>query len=265
MTSEDFAGLLAGGGRIAGPVALIVAHPDDESLWAGAALPRLERLLLIHVTDGAPRDMADARRLGFASRKAYARARAAELDAALAALEVAPARLSYGFPDQEAVEHLAELADRLARDCADAVALLTHPYEGGHPDHDAAALAARLAAERIARRRGAPPALVEFACYHAAEGARRFGRFWPDPSRPERTRAIPEAKRPRLDAAIAAHATQAAVIDGWRPEVERWRAAPAYDFAAPPPPAACLYDGFGWAMTSERWRERAGAELALCP
>ncbi|HET8612029.1 MAG TPA: PIG-L family deacetylase, partial [Sphingomonas sp.] len=158
MTAEDFAGRLAGGEPIAEPVALIVAHPDDECLWAGAALPRLERLLLIHITDGAPRDMADAHRLGFENREAYARARAGELDRALDALGVAPERLAYGFPDQEAVEHLGELVDRLARDCAGAAALVTHPYEGGHPDHDAAALAARLAAERIGRKWGTLPA-----------------------------------------------------------------------------------------------------------
>ncbi|HET8611688.1 MAG TPA: hypothetical protein VFL92_02875, partial [Sphingomonas sp.] len=101
-------------------------------------------------------------------------------------------------------------------------------------------------------------------CYHAHEGERRFGRFWPDPDHPEQTRLIPSAERLRLDAAIAAHATQATVIGGWRPEVERWRTAPAYDFTAPPPPDACLYDGFGWAMTSARWRERACAEPAPC-
>ena len=39
---------------------------------------------IIHVTDGAPRNLLDARALGFATREAYALARREELLAALA-------------------------------------------------------------------------------------------------------------------------------------------------------------------------------------
>ncbi|MGH1570453.1 hypothetical protein ACRAWG_06980 [Methylobacterium sp. P31] len=37
--SHAFAQRLAGGAPISEPVALVVAHADDETLWAGAALP----------------------------------------------------------------------------------------------------------------------------------------------------------------------------------------------------------------------------------
>uniref|UniRef100_UPI001576D36A PIG-L deacetylase family protein n=1 Tax=Sphingomonas bacterium TaxID=1895847 RepID=UPI001576D36A len=147
--ADRWARRLASGEPIDDPVALVVAHPDDETLWAGAALRRLRASTLVLVTDGAPDDMGDARRLGFATRGEYAAARALELGAAVAALEASPRLIRYETPDQAAVRHVATIADQLERDCAGVAAILTHPYEGGHPDHDATALAVRLAADRL--------------------------------------------------------------------------------------------------------------------
>ncbi|MBV9250682.1 MAG: hypothetical protein JO227_15715, partial [Acetobacteraceae bacterium] len=36
--------------------AVVVAHPDDETVGAGASLRLFRDLTLVHVTDGAPRD-----------------------------------------------------------------------------------------------------------------------------------------------------------------------------------------------------------------
>ncbi len=47
---------LAAGGPIAERVMIVVAHPDDETIGLGAQLRRFEDALLVHVTDGAPRD-----------------------------------------------------------------------------------------------------------------------------------------------------------------------------------------------------------------
>ena len=228
---------------------MVVAHPDDETLWAGALLGRLDDGLLIHITDGAPADGADARRLGFASRDAYAAARATELDTALATLSYHGARNGYGVRDQEAVGALDGLIERLSSDLAGAAVVITHPYEGGHPDHDAAAFAVRRAADRV----GA--AVVEFACYHKRDGDRVFGAFWP--GTPEAVRTLLPAEAARIDAALRAHASQSHVFGDWRPDRERWRAAPEYDFAAPPPPDEALYDDYGWAMTTRRWQQIA--------
>ena len=60
-------------------VAIVVAHPDDETIGAGAQLPHLRDPLLAHVTDGAPRSFGLAR-------EAYARRRRDELSAALRVL-----------------------------------------------------------------------------------------------------------------------------------------------------------------------------------
>jgi len=258
MTAHEWAARLAGGGRIAEPVAIVVAHADDETLFAGPLLGRADDALLVHVTDSAPRDMTDARRLGFATRADYAAARAAEVDAALVALGARPRRNAHGVPDQDAVLRIAAIADRLVDELAGVAMVATHAYEGGHPDHDAVACAVRLAVGRL----DPTPALVEFPSYHLRGDARIWAEFWPDAAHPEHIRPLDAADAARIEAALAAHASQAGVFEGWRPSVERWRAAPDHDFTAPPPPVACLYDRFGWAITSDRWRRHAAAAIA---
>lgn len=245
MTADEWAARLAGGGPIDAPVALVVAHPDDETLWAGSALHRLRDLTLILLTDGAPEDMGDAHRLGFTTREEYARAREAELARALEALDAAPTLIRYDVRDQDAVRRLPAIVERLTADLAPAELVITHPYDGGHPDHDAAALA-------VSRAARAP--VVEFACYAQLDGARAFGRFIPDPASPDHSRPLDAADRARVDAALAAHGSQVSVFGDWRPDAERWRAAPRYDFTRPPPGEAVLYDAFGWALTSDKWR-----------
>ena len=254
--ADRWARRLASGEPIDPRLALVVAHPDDETLWAGAALRRLRSLTLVLVTDGAPEDMGDAHRLGFATRSEYAAARATELENAVAALDARPRLIRYDIADQGIAEHVAVVADRLARDCAGAAAILTHPYEGGHPAHDSTALAVGIAARRI----GVP--VVEFACYARFGGTRVFARFVADAARPVHVRALDAADRARIERALSAHVSQASVFGDWRPEIEQWRSAPAYDFSRPPPGEAVLYDEFGWTITGERWRAMVAPAVA---
>jgi len=244
------------------PAVVLVAHPDDETVSAGSVLPRLRDLKLIHLTDGAPQDMHDARRAGFETREQYAAARAKELDCALDALQARPrVRIGYGCVDQESAEHLAELSRRLRDDLADAEIVITHPYEHGHPDHDACAFTVHAACALLRRAGQAAPGIVEFASYHVRDGAGRAGEFWPDAAHPVREFVLDAGECERKTRAIECFASQHGLAEVFPVGVERYRNAPDYDFRMPAPPGTAWYDAHCWRVDSARWRKCAAAAL----
>ena len=180
----------------------------------------------------------------------------------MAAAEVIPARRrALGITDQEAVDHLPELLTLVAAELRGAAAVITHPYEGGHPDHDACAFIVQCACDRL-RLAGQPaPVRLEFASYHARDGGTATGIFWPAAACPEKVIPLDPRQLARKRAALAEFATQLDVIGAFPVELERLRPAPRYDFSRPPPPAEVLYDRFHWRVTGESWRERVRAVL----
>jgi LmbE family N-acetylglucosaminyl deacetylase len=245
-------------------VAVVVAHPDDEMIGAGAHLGRMSDLALVHCTDGSPRNLHDAIRAGCMSREDYASLRQRELEAALAHTGHEPScARSLRFTDQEASLHLGELVRTVtaALDDLRPGVVLTHPYEGGHPDHDATAFAVHAAAQLL-KRDGAPvPAVVEASSYHNRGGTMAVGAFLPAPSAWE-TEVLLSADEQRLkEILFACFRSQAPTLAAFPRAVERFRAAPAYDFFHAPHPGRLYYELFEWGMTGERWRALAAHAL----
>jgi LmbE family N-acetylglucosaminyl deacetylase len=250
-------------GHAAQPIHLVavVAHPDDEVISAGILLRRATLcgaiVDLVHVTDGAPRNGLDAQRQGFPNREAYALGRRAELQDALAVLGLSPRQIAFGVSDQEASLAMDVLARRMAETFGTLRpdAILTHPFEGGHPDHDATACAVHMALARAAF--AAPPLLVEFTSYHRGPAGMRVGAFLPGTGADAETLLLTDDERALKRRALASFASQAAIVAWFPIDAERFRPAPRYDSLHPPYDGRPLYEDFDWGMDEQRWRELA--------
>src|SRR5215469_18559093 len=136
-------------------MALVAAHPDDESIGASALLARCPNACVIFVTDGAPQDRKLWPKAIEGSRQQYAAIRRQEAERALAHAGIPARQISWlGGVDQEAIFTVAQLLARLVHlvEQVRPESLVTHPYEGGHPDHDCTALLASLALSLIPMR-----------------------------------------------------------------------------------------------------------------
>ena len=239
---------------------IVAAHPDDETISAGGRLLCLENPTIIHVTDGAPRDMRDAAVAGFATREAYARARRDELAAALAIAGIGMDQTrTIGLVDQEASLHLSDLAcdlQKLLRTLAPDV-VLTHPYEGGHPDHDATAFGVHVAMQLLEKAGDPIPQLIEFTSYHDVNGTMSLFEFLPCDECDVETVILSDQARALKRQMIECFVTQQKTIAPFPIELERFRRAPRYDFTQPPHSGTLFYERYDWGMVGTRWRALA--------
>jgi N-acetylglucosamine malate deacetylase 2 len=235
---------------------VVVAHPDDETIALGARLSRFKTARFIHVTDGAPRNQFDSSSHGFRNLDEYREARRRELHRALGLAEIPNDRLlCFGIPDQEVGFHLDEITRSLA--CLvehwQPEVIVSHPYEGGHPDHDACAFAVHRAAAIAAIERERSVLIVEGAFYHLAANGIRTESFLPSAQEVEQVAYClnPEEQRRKRDL-LACFATQRETLKLFPLVTERFRTAPQYDFSSPPQQPT-LYDQRDWGMTSARF------------
>ncbi len=243
------------------PVALVVAHPDDETIGLGPLLKLLRGAHAIHLTDGARRDLRGFHAAGFRTSADYAKARAVELARALDLAHVPPER-RHSFPigDQQAFRHLPTIVAALDAyfQAQDIAAVFTHPYEGGHLDHDACACAVSLACLRMERRGLRPPAVMEMAFYHESEHGLVTQRFCEE-SEADVAIAFDQAESLARDEMLGAHASQTAILSLFREPLARLRPAPVYDFRRPPNRGHIFYHRFIEDVTPADWLEAAHA------
>lgn len=217
------------------------------------------------MTDGAPVDRTSfPAGMALASRTTYARVRRDEVVRAVAIAGIAASRVQcMGVRDQEAMFDMVDIAERLSvimRDL-DAEIVVTHAYEGGHPDHDATALCVRAGAALLARRGCRPPKIAEMCSYHDRGGATVRGEFLPTFDAPEIAVELTDEERRLKRSMFSAFVTQREALGAFRCESERFRMAPPYDFGMAPHDGRLHYERFGLGVGGSTWRAFARAAL----
>jgi LmbE family N-acetylglucosaminyl deacetylase len=240
------------------PSVIIAAHPDDEVLGLGGQLPRMN-VTLVHVTDGAPMNLRDARAAGFATKEEYARARRLELLAAMSLAGIPEPRcIALNIGDQEASFRLGELTLRIAGllQTLQPALVFTHPYEGGHPDHDASSFAVHSALKLLRPKQPEEPLLFEFTSYHAGPKGMETDFL------PNSKSSIQQLRLGREECTLKLRmldcfATQKHMVSQFPIEIEQVRPAPEYDFNEPPHPGTLFYEPFDWGIDGPGWRHMA--------
>lgn len=243
-------------------LAVLAAHPDDETLGASCLLAHLSQPMVIYLSDGAPRDTRFWSPIARGSRMDYALIRRREAEKALAHAGISERQMVFlGGVDQDAIFEACRLTWRLVEvlQGGGIDALMTHPYEGGHPDHDAAALIARMAASRLPGEKR--PELLEMTSYHGRGGQCVTGEFLHAEPASEIRYELSGEDHMRKRRMLGEYGSQRLVLQNFPLQAERIRRAPAYDFSQPPHAGQLWYESMGWPLEGARWRELALAAL----
>ncbi len=242
-------------------ILILAAHPDDETIGASLLLSRFPQSSVAFLTDGAPRDTRLWSAGVHGTRAAYAETRRQEAFQALAYAGICRQRAFWlGGVDQEAAFEINMLAERLTKLIAEVCPeiVITHPYEGGHPDHDSAAVVARLACSSVETS----PLVLEMTSYHARDGRCVTAEFLNSDPVSELCFGLFSADRDRKRQMMDAYPSQRLVLESFPIDCERLRLAPEYNFSDPPHSGRLWYECTGWPMTGARWRELATLALA---
>ncbi len=251
---------------------VIAAHPDAESAGAASLLTTLPDCAVLHLSDGVPRDRMLWSSGAAATPDGYSSQRRSEVLRAMEIAGLLPSDVHcLGLVDQELVLHLADLSRELVRwmIALGPELVITHAYEGGHPDNDAAAFATAAARDMLLRSGQRAPMLLEMALYHGAGGELTIGDFVAsdDIGPPQIQCAFRGAALERKHEMLRCFESQE---EGLAPffaiSYERFRPAPRYDFAAPPHFGPLLYEQRRMPMEGDTWRAlatRARGELSL--
>jgi len=209
--------------------------------------------------------MQDAKAAGFDARSEYARARKEECLAALALAHVPEDRVvDLEITDQRASSCLAELTRMITTFLrqSEADIVVTHAYEGGHPDHDATAFATHAAMRLMQRNGFKPPVLFEMGLHPSEDFKAKVPDFLPGAELETTTLLLDDRARELKQRMFACFETQRESLEASPIGPEKFRQPIAYDFSSPPQAGKLHYEKFAWAPTSGEWQSLACAALA---
>lgn len=242
-------------------ILVVAAHPDDEVIGAGVLLRDAKRATVVVVSNGALEDTSYSR---FGRNRARDVARARSLEIANAFKHLNRPVLEFGIPDQRIIYRVPEVSlriqDTIEADNYDYV--VTHAYEGGHPDHDATALAVHCACQLIQERSGASPPIIEMTSYWLEGEATVYDRFrYVNGAGEVLTFSLSEGDKLFKRSLFKCYPTQERILRRFPIEVERFRVAPVYNFLEAPQGDQLGYERWLDYPTPQAWRRAAARAL----
>ncbi len=216
----------------------VVAHPDDEVIGCGVLLQRLKHATVAFLTDGAPADPYFWGKFG--SRVGYANLRAKETHVALGRLKHLKTA-SFGARDQELMFHmeaaLVWLRNIVAKMRPDSI--VSHAYEGGHPDHDCCSFICSL----IGSEFGLPVWEMPMYCRAGGKLMRQHALRGDTESVALTATETEEQFKQQM---IEAYASQDEFIRSFDMTTEKFYLQPQHDYSRPPHEGKLNYECWGW-------------------
>ena len=133
----------------------------------------------------------------------------------------------------------------------------THPYEGGHPDHDATAFAVHAAVTVLRKADEREPTILEFASYHRGPQGMETGQFLDTRGKRVYEHTLEDEEQSAKKKLFDCYVSQAHVLQYFPVAEEPVRTAPPYDFGKPPHAGDLYYEGFAWGVNGAQWRSLA--------
>jgi LmbE family N-acetylglucosaminyl deacetylase len=238
-------------------ILLLVAHPDDETIGFGGHISQCPKLHIVYLTEGSPEDLKYARNCGCNSMKEYAELRKNELERALAVC-------GFNYNNYYNLKSIdLGVVYSLEKVIREALALiltiqptvfLTHPYEGGHPDHDCAAYIGQKCAEILLKNRVMSTIRrFEFTCYHGKNGYLETGTFLNHSENITAIQLSLENKQIKENMLKCYH-SQKEMLSLFCTCKETFRPAPVYSFINPPHDGQLLYERMNMGIEGQYWR-----------
>lgn len=238
-------------------ILLLVAHPDDETIGFGGHISQCPNLYLVHLTEGSPENLKYAHYCGCTNRGEYAKLRMNELKSALTVCDFDNNHYSnLQYVDLGVIYYIEKIIEdvlHLIKEIKPAV-IMTHPYEGGHPDHDCAAYIAQKSI-RIVSEKNEMSAIkrMEFTCYHGKKGYMETGTFL-DRSEETITVQLSRQNRQIKEKMLNCFNSQKEMLSLFCSDKEIFRTAPVYSFTKPPHEGKLLYEKMNMGIESQCWR-----------
>jgi LmbE family N-acetylglucosaminyl deacetylase len=164
---------------------------------------------------------------------------------------------------QEAVQNLTELTRRILAFLQQSApeVVLTHAYEGGHPDHDATAFAVHAGVKLMMQNGLKPPTILEMALHPSSDWCLKVPDFLPS-SAPEITTLVLDKKSRELKRQMyECFRSQGTSLVRSPIGPEKFRRPLHYDFSLPPQEGRVLYETFPCAFSGRQWQSLATKAL----